>query len=588
MRHHHHHRLKKYNEVLSEISHTKLGAYIAAAGESIKKALTAQPKKDIKTILKRSAGIKAAKSRPLPFYDNTPEKFKFLVNQYGEKLRQAGADDHSLTLTRLYHADFNSEGQAEGPLTVITPVLGGRPLHDVDALKVVQMLAHADPTPNHEYLPWIARLYANKNLRAEDMYPLMVRLSYFHANKARFEKKDIESYRTRAEFNMAVATAAGESRTSKVKSGKKFAKDIKAMGAVKLVSTPNLEIIELKTYAAMSRYCAGSEWCFSTNKGARTFNEYKKDGPLLLLINKQTKEKFALHASSGQFMDVNDEEISAVDLHSFEVMPEYREFMKSAIKKNLNYTHLLSSREFKTSFQLSRDGKPGALFDWKELKAKLLRDPKAGNRFLNNYDLPADIAHELKDVFLTKPSLALRYALQYTPKVRDPAAEKVIAKSSTVSYEYLRNSEHFKGLGNLPSSLEKPRVTFEAGESAIAKNPALAYLYHANVLVGQRFLKGERGILSSTAARRAKYIYNLLDHNGRVIMYNLKLKVLNLPKPGGPPLKAPPGTVFPSHRDPYGQTSSYRQIWFFGDNPPSKSLLDKGNVVTAGGRYEPN
>lgn len=92
----------------------------------------------------------------------------------------------------------------------------------------------------------------------------------------------------------------------------------KAYGeSVVLLNTPEWTILTPKTMFAAQFFGVGTEWCTAYgyeggNYPTRTdnmFDHYNKQGPLYILFCKADKRKYQFHFESGQFMNINDQQL---------------------------------------------------------------------------------------------------------------------------------------------------------------------------------------------------------------------------------------------------------------------------------------
>jgi uncharacterized protein (UPF0297 family) len=68
-------------------------------------------------------------------------------------------------------------------------------------------------------------------------------------------------------------------------------------------------VIPENMYAACY-WGSGTEWCTAVRNNENYFDSYYEDGDLIILINKQTKEKYQFHFASEQYMDKKDKPIA--------------------------------------------------------------------------------------------------------------------------------------------------------------------------------------------------------------------------------------------------------------------------------------
>jgi hypothetical protein len=91
-------------------------------------------------------------------------------------------------------------------------------------------------------------------------------------------------------------------------------------------------IIVPLTYEASCKYGAGTRWCTASSKYSNFYEQYSKDGPLYILIHKETQEKWQFHFQSDSFMDSRDDQIS---LRAFvKDYPELVEILTTLSEKN--------------------------------------------------------------------------------------------------------------------------------------------------------------------------------------------------------------------------------------------------------------
>ena len=76
----------------------------------------------------------------------------------------------------------------------------------------------------------------------------------------------------------------------------------------KIQESENWLVLIPKTELAARVYGMGTRWCTASKEHSR-FDYYNEMGPLYILINKKTNEKFQFHWESGQFMDATNQGI---------------------------------------------------------------------------------------------------------------------------------------------------------------------------------------------------------------------------------------------------------------------------------------
>ena len=143
-------------------------------------------------------------------------------------------------------------------------------------------------------------------------------LDYFDKNKNRLQNKDINQFKTFQEFNDAIEDLKNTPLTPKQlqKSNQKAAHKVsKTMDGAELVyDSESWTVWTPKTFAASCSLGRNTQWCTASSSfgGKRYFNYYMEQGPLYVLINNKTSEKYQFHFESNSFMDSKDKGIDIV------------------------------------------------------------------------------------------------------------------------------------------------------------------------------------------------------------------------------------------------------------------------------------
>jgi hypothetical protein len=109
------------------------------------------------------------------------------------------------------------------------------------------------------------------------------------------ENKDIQTYNTEEELNVAVSTAIIKM------SSKELEKQI-----VKVHEDEKWLILKPLTFSASAKYGAGTKWCTTSTNSKQHFVRYWKKGQLIYIINKQNGIKYGMFHS----LDPHDRELS--------------------------------------------------------------------------------------------------------------------------------------------------------------------------------------------------------------------------------------------------------------------------------------
>ena len=88
------------------------------------------------------------------------------------------------------------------------------------------------------------------------------------------------------------------------------------------------------TYDASCYWGNGTEWCTATRETSKWYYKYTNDGPLYILINKESNNKFQFHFPSGQFMNEEDYEIDEPVLDTIGATEGLKIFLKKAEPEN--------------------------------------------------------------------------------------------------------------------------------------------------------------------------------------------------------------------------------------------------------------
>jgi hypothetical protein len=158
---------------------------------------------------------------------------------------------------------------------------------------VFNTFVELDPSGNQKYLMSLCKLwdeeysgwgyrYRNKSL-AKDF---MENVEYFHNQTQKFEKKDINQYRTFDEFKEAVADAKERLTKGEIKKSSK-----------KIYEDGTHLVIQPTTHAASCYYGSGTRWCTTMRDTSQYFRDYTSKGTLFYYINKKNGKKRALYTS---------------------------------------------------------------------------------------------------------------------------------------------------------------------------------------------------------------------------------------------------------------------------------------------------
>ena len=184
---------------------------------------------------------------------------------------------------------------------------------------VFNEIAHADPTSKPDkmgkYGKWLLNLYTHNKLKTEDLYKATEYLTLFQQNLPKIEVKDINRYADLPCLYDAVKPFYNQENVYVSHADQE--RRIKSNEAEKLYDDGQYIVIHPKTHAAACYYGKGTQWCTASKNDDRYFNNYNSDGPLYIIINRETGKKWQYHKESDQFMDERDWDVSPNKIKNF-------------------------------------------------------------------------------------------------------------------------------------------------------------------------------------------------------------------------------------------------------------------------------
>lgn len=157
----------------------------------------------------------------------------------------------------------------------------------------IRELSEEDPSKKGKYLEWSVK-QLKKKAKMEDLVPT---IQAFHENQPRFEKKDINQYKTLKELEDAVK-ALPESKT-------KEKARVKSEGSKKLWENDTHVLFRIETRDACIQYGKGTKWCI-TMRAHNYWESYKSGNNVFyFLIDKRQSEP---EEESETFSDVKTPE----------------------------------------------------------------------------------------------------------------------------------------------------------------------------------------------------------------------------------------------------------------------------------------
>lgn len=240
---------------------------------------------------------------------------QFIVEYRRDKTAQAAGN-------KLIPAFMKDRGDFNARLRSLRDNLAGTNIATLTPEQVLSInneilgeIESKDPTKNKQYVQWLARMYANGDVKLEDLnrnnvlgkYDLLKRRRLIddptHADINRFKKysdfEDVVEWR----YELAL----DEKERVQVNKGT----------AETVYEDENVRIVHPEDEAAACYYGQGTRWCTAATQGSNYFNHYNRQGPMYILIPKKAQydgEKYQLHFPSEQFMNEEDHQVNIGEL----------------------------------------------------------------------------------------------------------------------------------------------------------------------------------------------------------------------------------------------------------------------------------
>ena len=197
--------------------------------------------------------------------------------------------------------------------------------------------------PHTDYTKWIVNQYQkiktnrDKELFWEDLYKVTEALSIFTSlkNKNKIINKDIGQFKSIQELLSFTRQYKKEQPEEDLRSKSSRQEE----GVSILFDDDTWKIAIPHTHEMSCKLGVNTDWCTAVASNDDYFNKYSKKGNLIIIINKETKEKYQFHKESGQFMDKEDNEISSEVYNK--ILKSLPKQAQEALKKEGYYNGLL-------------------------------------------------------------------------------------------------------------------------------------------------------------------------------------------------------------------------------------------------------
>jgi len=182
---------------------------------------------------------------------------------------------------------------------------------DLTAKQILHAIEQGDPTPNKEYVQWLAKCYANEGVKLED---IVSKGADWLKTYAQLKVKRLLPPNVTNIMNLKFAqlpdVVFDEELVSKLQAAEDKTAD--KGKATTVFENGAVRIIVPQDETSACYYGQGTRWCTAA-RANNMYDNYARDGDLYIMLPKQPKydgEKYQLHFASGQFMDEGDSPVS--------------------------------------------------------------------------------------------------------------------------------------------------------------------------------------------------------------------------------------------------------------------------------------
>jgi len=205
---------------------------------------------------------------------------------------------------------------------------------------IIQRFEEADPTPNKQYVQWIARTYLkDPHGQLEDVIDghLWQYLTKFYKlvqrKKIPSPRNDINGYTNFGDFMGVLDEYPDPDKAELKDKGKAFT----------LYDDANFRVIVPQDEPASCYYGQGSRWCTSGTKGNNMFKYYNSIAPILIVLPKHPEypgEKYQLHFG----ISIDDHPVKS-DSDVDDIVDEYTKDGYYPDEVELEYGQIMNERD---------------------------------------------------------------------------------------------------------------------------------------------------------------------------------------------------------------------------------------------------
>jgi hypothetical protein len=280
-----------------------------------------------------------------------------------------------------------------------------------DVNKILAALEAMDPTPNKQYMIWLANQYIAGKFRLEDSGRIQELLTNFGTIKSRLPEKDIGKYDLHSLEDTIDKAMGSELGSSDALDAGTFPvvpdSEILYNGPLGQLSIP-------KTKKASCELGTGTKWCTAAQNN-NLFNQYASKGPLYIWRDKDGS-KYQFHFPSRQFMDGRDRELSPETIKYFRIHHPVLKKLFAREEKEIAEEPLMA-------YGYARDVIKGR---FTEAEAAIAKEPQWAHRYARH--VIKGRWSEAEVAIAKDPEWAYKYAI-HVIKGRFPEAEPTLRKS---------------------------------------------------------------------------------------------------------------------------------------------------------------
>lgn len=165
------------------------------------------------------------------------------------------------------------------------------------------------------YATWLIKKVADKVIKPEDIYKYNKYFYIFDRRKREYIFQDLNQYKTSDDISKFIKKSVeiANSEQNDPSQQKGVAKTNKyfefKIGLVDGFDVYKLPKGRTDLYGVSCELGSGTEWCTSTGKTRRHFDDYIAKGPLFIFIKPGSDEKYQFSYEESSYMDKDDESI---------------------------------------------------------------------------------------------------------------------------------------------------------------------------------------------------------------------------------------------------------------------------------------